>query len=314
MSTNSQKKIHYPLLFRFPVLSAAATALILQGISIATNQLSAHSTNSTTVLAGFCFHTLALTTLFTAIRISLRKYTLSKNIQAFKQAHLTYQLQQVSIYGLARITEARDPDTGNHLNRMGRYSRLIAEACGEQEVYRSYISRNYCEDIFVSAPLHDIGKVAIKDNVLVKRGPLSEEEFELMKMHTIIGGNLLHELEKKVAHQNFYTLSKQIAFHHHQRWDGLGYPNVYEEDILFVEPGIGRPLKGEQIPLSARIVAIADVYDALCSKRCYKEALPHHIVREIMLSESGKHFDPLLLDLFFSRESQVLSIAQSYPH
>lgn len=223
------------------------------------------------------------------------------------------EIQKISILGFAKISEARDSDTGNHIFRMSHYSRILAEELGKLPKYRSYITRPYCDDLFISAPLHDIGKVGINDNILKKQGSLTAEEFEIMKLHTIIGGDLLFELELKLKFRTFYSLSKEIAYHHHQRFDGTGYPNVLgSSKAMFVDKGIGTPLQGAEIPLSARIVALADVYDALASARCYKEAISHERAREMILEQSGKHFDPEVVDAFLRSEKEILSIAQQF--
>ena len=223
------------------------------------------------------------------------------------------EIQKVSILGFARMSEARDADTGDHILRMSHYARLLAEEMGKLPEYKSYLTRSYCEEIFLSAPLHDIGKVGIMDNVLKKRGPLTHDEFEIMKMHTILGGDLLNELEIKLGYQTFYTLGKQIAYHHHQRFDGTGYPNVLGvHRAMFIDAGIGKPLQGKDIPLSARLVSLADVYDAMVSRRCYKEPIPHEQARDLILSESGKHFDPEVVDAFRRIEKDMIRIAREF--
>ncbi len=223
------------------------------------------------------------------------------------------EIQKVSILGFAKISEVRDPDTGDHIIRMSHYSRMLAQEMGNLPEYHGYITRTYCDEIFIAAPLHDIGKVGIRDDILKKRGGLTAEEFEIMKMHTIIGGDLLHELELKLGWRTFYSLSKEIAYHHHQRYDGTGYPNVLGATrAMFVEPGIGQPLKGKAIPLSARLVAMADVYDALVSRRCYKEPIPHTQAREMIVSESGKHFDPDLVQAFLRIEPELIRVAKEF--
>jgi putative two-component system response regulator len=223
------------------------------------------------------------------------------------------EIQKVSILGFAKISEVRDPDTGDHIIRMSHYSRMLAQEMARLPEYSSYITRTYCDEIFIAAPLHDIGKVGIRDDILKKRGGLTAEEFEIMKMHTIIGGDLLHELEMKLGWRTFYSLSKEIAYHHHQRFDGTGYPNVLGKSrAMFVEPGIGSPLKGKEIPLSARIVAMADVYDALVSRRCYKEPIPHPQARNMIVAESGRHFDPDLVQAFLRIEPELIRVSREF--
>jgi HD-GYP domain-containing protein (c-di-GMP phosphodiesterase class II) len=223
------------------------------------------------------------------------------------------EIQKVSILGFAKISEVRDPDTGDHILRMSHYSRLLAEEMGKVPENASYVTRSYIDEIYLSAPLHDIGKVGINDDILKKKGALTVAEFEIMKMHTILGGDLLHDLEMKLGFRTFYSLGKQIAYHHHQRYDGKGYPNVLGESrALFIDGGIGRPLQGNEIPLSARIVSLADVYDALISRRCYKEPIPHEQARQMILEDSGKRFDPEVVRAFQRVEKDFIRISGEF--
>jgi response regulator RpfG family c-di-GMP phosphodiesterase len=238
----------------------------------------------------------------------------SKNlgIRINEGIHQVKETQNVSVMGFTRLAEARDPDTGDHIIRMAHYCKLLAESLAQKKKYEKYITPSYIEEIYISAPLHDIGKVGIKDDILLKEGKLTDNEFEIMKMHTIIGGNVIAELERKLHFRTFFTLGKEIAYHHHQRWNGKGYPNIFKEDIMLVEAGVGKPLKGEEIPLSARIVALADVYDALVSKRCYKRAFPHEAAMEIILAERGEHFDPELVDAFMEIHDKIREIRKRF--
>lgn len=192
-----------------------------------------------------------------------------------------------AILALAKLAEFRDKDTGNHLERIREYSRILAGEIGRNQAYHDYITPEYIDDIYLSSILHDIGKVGIPDNILLKRGKLTPEEFEIMKCHSVYGGDALRESEKKTDGQSFLTIGKQIAYHHHEKWDGTGYPSG---------------LSGEDIPLSARIVALADVYDALTSRRCYKPPFSHEQAREIIIKDRGSHFDPGVVDAFLAQE------------
>jgi PAS domain S-box-containing protein len=206
---------------------------------------------------------------------------LEKKLQAsFKQIKDT---QSAAILGFARLTEYRDLDTGKHLERIREYTRVLAQGLAQLPKYADYISPDYIEDLCLSSVLHDVGKVGIEDAVLRKPGRLDAEEFDKIKQHARLGGEALRAVDKEISRESFLTIGKEVAFYHHERWDGSGYPS-------------GK--KGEEIPLSARIVALADVYDALTSKRSYKEALSHEQAMEIILAERETHFDPDVVDAF----------------
>lgn len=187
------------------------------------------------------------------------------------------------IFGLASLTEFRDNDTGKHLERISKYSQLLAQELRKTAKYKKYISDNYIEDLEISSILHDIGKVGIEDKILLKKGKLTKEEFEKIKMHPLIGSKVIESINKRMQDKNFLKLAFQIILYHHEKWDGTGYP---------------KGLKGNQIPLSARIVALADVYDALINERVYKEALTHEETIKIILEGKGSYFDPLITNIF----------------
>jgi PAS domain S-box-containing protein len=213
-----------------------------------------------------------------------------------EKKRLAAQLQEAraaTILGLAKLAEYRDEGTGTHLERIREYARLIAEQMAELPKYKGYITPEYTEDLFRSSILHDIGKVGIPDAILLKPDGLTAEEFEVIKTHTLIGGDALNAIDSQIEGKSFLTLGKEIAYHHHEKWDGSGYPNG---------------LKGERIPLSARMVALADVYDALTSKRFYKEAYTHQKAKDIILSLRATHFDPDVVDSFLACEDQFESI------
>jgi PAS domain S-box-containing protein len=206
---------------------------------------------------------------------------LEKKLQAsFKQIKDT---QSAAILGFARLTEYRDMDTGKHLERIREYTRVLALGLAKLPKYSDYITAEYVEDLCLSSVLHDVGKVGIEDALLLKPGKLDAKEFEKIKMHATLGGEALRAVDKEINRESFLTIGKEVAFYHHERWDGSGYPS-------------GK--KGEQIPLSARIVALADVYDALTSKRSYKDAISHEEAVKIITLERGTHFDPDIVDAF----------------
>lgn len=204
---------------------------------------------------------------------------------------LLVRSRQGTILGLAKLAEYRDENTGLHLERMREYCRIIASQLSQKEAYRGYITDRYLDDLYQSAILHDIGKVAVPDSVLLKKGQLDKKEFEQIKKHTLIGGDALLSIESQTQMKSFLTLGKEIAWFHHERWDGTGYP---------------KGLKGKEIPLSARITAVADVYDALTSARPYKEAFSHEESISIIREGRGTHFDPYIVDTFLEAEDEIL--------
>ena len=213
-----------------------------------------------------------------------------------KQQRLAAQLHEAraaTILGLAKLAEYRDKGTGTHLERIREYSRLIAEQMSLMKKYQDYITKEYATDIYHSSILHDIGKVGIPDSILLKPGQLTREEFEIIKTHTVLGGKALDSIDSSIDGKSFLTLGREIAYHHHEKWDGSGYP---------------QGLSGESIPLSARIVALADVYDALTTKRFYKEAYQHQEARDMIHGLRGSHFDPDVVDAFIKLERQFRQI------
>lgn len=224
--------------------------------------------------------------------ITVRKKLESELLESYKKVQ---SARNATILGLAKLAEYRDADTGAHLERIREYSKVLAHELSKQTKYRRYISPDYIEDIYNSAILHDIGKVGIPDSILLKPGRLTTDEFDVVKRHSALGGDALKAVEAKIEGQSFLSLGKEIAYYHHEKWDGTGYP---------------KGLKGEQIPLSARIVALADVYDALTSKRVYKEAFSHEAAMEIIVKDREKHFDPEIVDAFITHEAEFRRIRE----
>jgi HD-GYP domain-containing protein (c-di-GMP phosphodiesterase class II) len=187
------------------------------------------------------------------------------------------------IFGLAKLAESRDPETGHHLERISLYSTRLAAAISRDPKYSHVITPGFVRLIGISSALHDIGKVALEDSVLLKPGELTSNERFRMQLHVEVGAESIREIERRLGTSNFLEMAREIANSHHERWDGAGYP---------------AGLAGEQIPLAARIVAIADVYDALSARRVYKAAFPHAECVEIIRGEAGRQFDPELVRIF----------------
>jgi putative two-component system response regulator len=210
---------------------------------------------------------------------------------------LSLESRDLVIFALAKLAEFRDKDTGTHLERMREYSRILADELSHWPKYEQVIDGDYVQLIYLTSPLHDIGKVGVPDCVLLKPARLTPEEFEIMKQHTVIGGDTLRAVAQGSPTAQFLVMAEDIAMTHHERFDGRGYP---------------KGLSGEQIPLCGRIVALADVYDALRSKRVYKSAFNHETARSTILEESGKQFDPDVVQAFLNREQEFITIANRF--
>ncbi len=225
--------------------------------------------------------------------ITGRKKMEKKLIDSYKNIKET---RAMTILGLAKLAEYRDQNTGEHLERMMEYTKLLARALSKKQKYQDYITEEYIEDVYISSMLHDIGKVGITDRILLKPGPLDDDEYEKVKKHTLLGGDALRAVEAQIKGKSFLSLGKQICYYHHERWDGTGYP-------------FG--LSGKNIPLSARIVALADVYDALTSERVYKSASSHETAVATIQKEKGRHFDPDIVEIFLENQEAFLHILEN---
>jgi len=213
----------------------------------------------------------------------IEDYNLRLEERVRQQIREIYSAQQATILALSQLAEFRDPDTGAHLGRIRAYCKLLATELAKHQKYSKIIDRNFIEAIYGASPLHDIGKVGIPDHILLKPGKLTEDEFATMKTHTLIGAETLKAVDKEHPGNLFVRMGIEIAATHHERWNGTGYPHE---------------LKGEEIPLAGRIVALCDVYDALTSERCYKGAFDFATSESIIIKENGGHFDPDIVAAF----------------
>lgn len=207
---------------------------------------------------------------------------------------LDLQSKEILVFALAALAEMKDPETGEHLKRIRIYSRILAERMSQKEAFAKIINKRFIENIYNTSPLHDVGKVGVPDAILQKSGKLTEEEFKTMKTHTLMGQETLLSVCKQGHSGKHLNMAAEIAGSHHEKWDGTGYP-------------LG--LKGEEIPLAARIVALADVYDALRSRRVYKESYSHEKAKTEILKETAKHFDPNVVQAFLEVEDQFNAIS-----
>lgn len=213
------------------------------------------------------------------------------------QRILDLSSRDIAIFAISKLAESRDPETGNHLERIRFYSKALAETLLTMNYPSKELDTFFISNLFLTSPLHDIGKIGIPDLVLLKPGRLDEKEYTIMKNHTIFGYNTLNEAAKKDVRADYLRMSADIALSHHEKFNGEGYPNK---------------LKGHEIPLSARIVAVADVYDALVSKRVYKKAFTHYIARSIIFKDKGKHFDPDIIKAFEKCEQSFIDIHKKF--
>lgn len=228
---------------------------------------------------------------------SIEQYNLHLEDQVRDKVKEITETQLAAIFAMSKLAESRDNETGEHLERMREYCRIISQKLATIDSFSRVIDDKFIDDIYAASPLHDIGKVGIPDNVLLKPGKLSDDEWVVMKSHTTIGVQTLLEVDKQHPGNDFISMGIAIAGGHHEKWDGSGYP---------------AGLVGAKIPLAARILALGDVYDALTSKRCYKDAFPHDRSREIIVSTSGTHFDPDVVEAFVDMEEEFKKVRDFY--
>lgn len=207
---------------------------------------------------------------------------------------LSLETRHAATFALAKLAESRDPETGQHLERIRAYSWILAR---ELATVDDRIDPAFIENIYLTSPLHDIGKVGVPDSVLLKPDSLTDREFEIMKTHTTVGASTLDATLQQYPEVTYFQMARDIAHAHHERFDGHGYP---------------RGLAGEKIPLCARIVGVADVYDALTSKRVYKEILEHEVAKALILQERGAQFDPAVVDAFERAEDEIVGVRHLY--
>jgi putative two-component system response regulator len=210
---------------------------------------------------------------------------------------LSLETRDVTIFALARLAESRDPETGAHLERVQNYCRVLAVWLAGLPKFGDQVDAEFVRLLYLTSPLHDIGKVGIPDYVLLKPGHLNDAEYGLMKTHAMLGAQTLEAALVQFPQAKFLRMARDIAATHHERYDGSGYP-------------LG--LAGDRIPLCGRIVALADVYDALTSKRVYKAAYCHDVARSIILEGTGRHFDPDVVDAFLACEAKFIEIRDQF--
>ena len=231
------------------------------------------------------------------VRRTLELQGYRKNLEHMVEQQLQRitQLQQDIIITMANLIEGRDGTTGEHVKRTSAYVELLVKKLQEKGVYKEILTPAYIEYLKKASPLHDIGKITVPDRILQKPGALTQEEYDLIKLHAKAGGTLIEENMNRIVDKEFVEIAQDMASYHHEKWNGKGYP---------------RGLKGEEIPLSARILAIADVFDALVSKRQYKKGMTLDEAFVIMEKERGESFEPVLLDAFLDAKEELRQLME----
>jgi len=206
-------------------------------------------------------------------------------------------VKDATIFSLAAVAETRDPETGSHIMRTQNYVKILAEELSKNAKFKEVLTKEFIELLYKSAPLHDIGKVGVSDIILLKPSRLESAEFDEIKKHPHYAKRALRVAQERLGENSFLKIAQEIAWTHHEKWDGSGYPEG---------------LKGEDIPLSGRLMALVDVYDALISKRVYKEAYSHDEARAIIVEGKAIHFDPYVVEAFLEIEEEFIAIAKQY--
>lgn len=201
------------------------------------------------------------------------------------------------VMGFATLVENRDGNTGGHIRRTSRYAEMLAKELRDRGYYKSVLTKDYIKNLLMAAPMHDIGKISVPDSILQKPGKLTEEEFEIMKCHAANGGKIIKETFGNLGNVEYRDMAYEMAMYHHEKWNGKGYP---------------KGLKEEEIPLSARIMAVVDVFDAISQKRCYRDAMPIEQCFEIIREGSGKHFEPLIAETFLNMREAIVKEIETH--
>lgn len=231
------------------------------------------------------------------VHLELANYRKNLELLVRKKTKTIENLQDSMVIGLAELVECRDGETGGHIKRTAKYLEILVHAMVETGIYSDTLTEEYIHNIIRSASLHDIGKIGISDNILLKQGSFDKDELDYMKQHTILGGIALQKVIDASNGEGFLYIARDMALCHHEKWDGTGYPSGLSEC---------------SIPLCARIMAIADVYDALTSKRPYKQPFTHSKAVEIILDGRGTHFEPCIVDIFKSVSHKFSEISDLY--
>lgn len=231
---------------------------------------------------------------FLIIHLTVRTSSLLKEDAENYERQVVYSRNM--IYGFATLVENRDENTGGHIKRTSVYAELLATRLKEKGIYSDIITDEFIKNLAMVAPLHDIGKIAIPDSVLCKPGKLTDDEFKIMKSHSEKGGEIIKETFSEIEDEEYKNMAYEVARYHHEKWNGKGYPEG---------------ISGEDIPLSARIMAVSDVFDAVSEKRCYRDAMPMEKCFSIISEGIGKDFDPVVAEMFLEIRDEIVSVREN---
>lgn len=235
-------------------------------------------------------------TLITSIAVTMILLGIYMNFEDNALKELSHYYHE-TVLSFANLVENRDKNTGGHIRRTAKYVELIAEELKRMGVYKNVLTKDYVDDLINAAPMHDIGKIAVPDAVLQKPGKLTDEEYAVMQTHTEVGGNIISETFSNLGNPDYCRMAYEVARHHHEKWNGRGYPDGLEQ---------------VDIPVCARIMAVADVFDAVSEKRCYRDAMPLERCFKIIEDGSGKDFDPLVVEAFLNIRDKVEEVHREF--
>lgn len=292
--------LHFGLIYRLP--NYHSSILIHQSISVIDKPVAIAATTLPSI-ALLTFFWVCILFGISIYLIVARFHDQMDHERDHSSNHILRQVQNLIrtrdaiIFGLAKLAESRDPETGHHLERISVYATMLSTELRRHPKFRNVVTPSFVSLIGISSALHDIGKVGVRDSILLKPGKLSPSEQTQMREHPTIGGNCLRDIEQRLGGSSFLQMAIEITYNHHENWDGKGYPN-----------GISK----WEIPLAARIVALVDMYDALSTVRVYKSAMPHEECIALIRKEVGKKLDPELVEIWMTIESRFRTISQRY--
>ncbi len=303
---------------RYPLLLALALSAVQTFVIVFWKAGALHGGDWQVYVEDLAIYLIGVLCFYSFIRFALAPaiHKLARELHLADEANTAlHEISKTTTLGLSKVTEVRDIHTSRQVRSIGVIAKRIAEELSRDEAYTGYLSAGYIEDLKIAAPLYDLGRIGLSDQILDKVDSFNQEELEMMKAHVIIGGDLISELQRTLPYRTYFSMAKEIIYHHHQRWDGKGYPNVLKDGAsvsYFVQNGMGKPLAGEEIPLSARIVSLTDVYNALINDKPWRKAYPHEEACALIAEGKGKQFDPKVVEAFLKCQDDIRLLAEKF--